>query len=40
MSLILGHLAAGQTIDEIIKEYPDLTNEQIAACLDYTRDST
>ncbi len=33
VSLVLGHLAAGQTADEIIKEYPDLTNEQIAACL-------
>ena len=38
VSLVLGHLAAGQTVDEIIKEYPDLTSEQIAACLDYTRD--
>lgn len=38
VSLVLGHLAAGQTVDEIIKEYPDLTSEQIAACLDYARD--
>ena len=38
VSLVLGHLAAGQTAGEIIKEYPDLTSEQIAACLDYARD--
>ena len=38
VSLILGHLAAGETVDEIIKEYRDLTSEQIAACLDYARD--
>lgn len=38
MSLVLGHLAAGHTEAEIIKEYPDLTGEQIAACLDYARE--
>lgn len=38
VSLILGYLAAGHTADEIIKEYPDLTKEQIAACLDYARE--
>jgi uncharacterized protein (DUF433 family) len=35
VSLILGYLAAGNILDEIIKEYPDITKEQIAACLDY-----
>jgi uncharacterized protein (DUF433 family) len=37
-SLILGYLAAGKTAQEIIAEFPDLTAEQIAACLDYARD--
>ena len=38
VSLILGYLAAGRTAEEILKEFPDLTREQIAACLDYARD--
>jgi len=38
VSLILGHLAAGNTSEEIIEEFPDLTKEQIAACLDYARE--
>jgi len=38
VSLVLGYLAAGSTFDDIIKELPDLTKEQIAACLDYARD--
>jgi len=38
VSLILGYLAAGTTTEEIIKEFPDLTEEQIAACLDYARE--
>ncbi|MEO5657920.1 MAG: DUF433 domain-containing protein [Nitrospiria bacterium] len=38
VSLILGYLAAGQTADEIIGEFPDLTKSHIAACLDYARD--
>lgn len=37
VSLILGYLAAGNTIDKIIKEFPDLTTEQIIACLDYAQ---
>lgn len=37
VSLILGYLAAGKTFDEIVKEFPDLTKEQISACLDYAR---
>ncbi|MDX2030274.1 MAG: DUF433 domain-containing protein [Blastocatellia bacterium] len=35
---ILGYLAAGSSIPEIIKEYPDLTSEQIFACLNYARE--
>ncbi len=38
VSLVLGYLAAGQTAGEIIAEFPDLTQEQVAACLDYARD--
>ena len=38
VALILGYLAAGSTPDEIIGEFPDLTRQDIAACLDYARD--
>ncbi|MUG91566.1 DUF433 domain-containing protein [Scytonema sp. UIC 10036] len=38
VSLVLGYLAAGYTQDGIVQEFPDLTKEQIAACLDYARD--
>jgi len=37
VSLILGYLASDSTSDEIIKEFPDLSYEQIAAYLDYAR---
>jgi uncharacterized protein (DUF433 family) len=37
VSLVLGYLAAGYTHAEILQEFPDLTQEQIAACLDYAR---
>ena len=35
VSLILGYLAAGSSIEEIIEEFPDLAKEHVAACLDY-----
>jgi uncharacterized protein (DUF433 family) len=38
VSLVLGYLAAGKSVEEIIGEFPDLEREQIAACLDYARD--
>jgi len=38
VSLILGYLAAGNTTEEIIEEFPDLAREHIAACLDYARE--
>ncbi|MDP2920435.1 MAG: DUF433 domain-containing protein [Dehalococcoidia bacterium] len=38
VSLVLGYLAAGKNTREIKKEFPDLTMEQIAACLDYARE--
>ncbi len=37
VSLILGYLAAGSSPEQIMAEFPDLTPEQIAACLDYVR---
>ena len=37
-SLVLGYLAAGKTAQEVIKEFPELTGEQISACLDYARE--
>jgi uncharacterized protein (DUF433 family) len=38
VSLILGYLAAGKNMQEIKKEFPDLTEKQVAACLDYARE--
>ena len=37
VSLLLGYLAAGHAIDEIIAEFPDLKAIQVQACLDYAR---
>lgn len=38
VSLILGYLASGASPEEIIEEFPDLTSENISACLVYARD--
>lgn len=38
VSLILGYLAAGCNSEQIIAEFPDLSGEQISACLDYARE--
>jgi len=38
VSLILGYLAAGYNPEQIIAEFPDLNQGQIAACLDYARE--
>jgi uncharacterized protein (DUF433 family) len=38
VSLVLGYLAAGKTFEEIAAEFPDLTRDQVAACLDYARE--
>ncbi|MBI4334282.1 MAG: DUF433 domain-containing protein [Chloroflexi bacterium] len=38
VSLIPGYLAAGNSSRDIMVEFPDLTGEQIAACLDYARE--
>ena len=38
VSLILGYLAAGVSVEHLRSEFPDLTPEAIAACLDYARE--
>ena len=38
VGLILGYLSARFSFEQIIEEFPDLNEEQIAACLDYARD--
>ena len=38
VSLILGYLAEGYSSEKVIAEFPDLTEQHIAACLDYARD--
>ena len=38
VGVVLGYLAAGTTAEQLIAEFPDLTREQIAACLDYARE--
>ena len=35
---VLGWLAQGMTTEEIVAEYPELTPEQIQACLAYAAD--
>ena len=37
-SLVLGYLASGSSAEDIIREFPDLTADDVAACLDYARD--
>ena len=37
-ALVLGYLAAGKTVKEIIRDLPDLTAADVAACLSYARD--
>jgi len=36
VSLILGYLSAKYSFEQIIQEFPDLKEEHIMACLDYT----
>jgi len=38
VSLILGYLASGATTDDLQREFPDVTSEDVAACLSYARD--
>lgn len=38
VGLILGYVAEGMTVEQILTEFPDLSKEQVAACLEYARD--
>ena len=40
VSLILDLLASGMTVDEVVREYPQLTAEDIQACLAYASEMT
>ena len=35
---VLGWLASGMTVDEILNDYPELTDTQVRACLAYAAD--
>lgn len=37
-ALVLGYLAAGQGAEEIEREFPDLTADDVKACLQFARD--
>ena len=36
---VLGYLASGMTHDQILEDFPELTKEDIQACLSYAADS-
>jgi uncharacterized protein (DUF433 family) len=38
VALILGYVASGRDAKAIRHEFPDLTSDDIAACLNYARD--
>ncbi len=38
VALVLGYLAAARETEDILKEFPGLTADDVAACLDYARD--
>ncbi|HEX9877544.1 MAG TPA: DUF433 domain-containing protein [Gammaproteobacteria bacterium] len=38
VALILGYVAAGESTEDILREYPDITAEDVVACLKYARD--
>jgi uncharacterized protein (DUF433 family) len=38
VALILGYLAAGRDAGAILREFPDLTTDDVAASLHYARD--
>ena len=37
---VLEFLAAGDSIEEVLEEYPSLTREDVLACLDYASRGT
>ena len=40
VSLILDFLAAGQSFEDVLAEYPQLTNEDLRACIAYASEMT
>lgn len=38
VALILGYVASGKDAEEIAREFPDVTAEDVEACLHYARD--
>jgi uncharacterized protein (DUF433 family) len=38
VALILGYVAAGRSVEQILHEFPDLHAKDVAACLEYARD--
>ena len=40
VSMVIGFLAEGCTHEQIIEQYPDLTREQVLACLGYALELT
>lgn len=39
VELILGKIAAGETVDDILTSYPHLTREQVLACVSFAEKS-
>jgi uncharacterized protein (DUF433 family) len=38
VALVLGYLASGAGVGEILEEFPDLRAEHVSACLNYARE--
>ena len=38
VSDVLGYLASGMTIEQILEDFPDLTREDVQACLAFAAD--
>jgi uncharacterized protein (DUF433 family) len=39
VSDVLGYLAAGMSVSEVINDFPNITREDVLACLAYAADS-
>ena len=40
VSVILSHLAAGESYEEVLKNFPNVTIDDIYACLDFAKYAT
>ena len=40
VSLILDYLAGGQTVEEVLEDYPQVHRDDIRACLTYASETT